>query len=123
MLAVVTGHIVGVIAAHDRAITLLPKRHHVTGQLGMLVVMVAYTATGLYLLMGGRSEPVGAGEHGVVDLGESPGAAASPRARRTDLAGHQGPVGGGPVLGQEVHAGGPDVALDHADDVAPAPAQ
>ena len=52
MLAVVTGHIIGVIAAHDRAITLLPKRHHVTGQLGMLVVMVAYTATGLYLLMG-----------------------------------------------------------------------
>ena len=53
VLAVVTGHIVGVIAAHDRAISLLPPRHHVTGQLGMLVVMVFYTATGLYLLMGG----------------------------------------------------------------------
>ena len=28
-------------------------RHHVSGQIGMLLVMVAYTATGLYLLMGG----------------------------------------------------------------------
>jgi hypothetical protein len=53
VLAVVTGHVLGVIAAHDRAIKLLPPRHHVVGQLGMLVVMVAYTATGLYLLMGG----------------------------------------------------------------------
>ena len=53
VLAVITGHVVGVIAAHDRAIKLLPPRHHVTGQLGMLVVMVFYTATGLYLLMGG----------------------------------------------------------------------
>jgi hypothetical protein len=53
VLAVVIGHVVGVIAAHDRAIRLLPPRHHVTGQVGMLVVMVAYTATGLYLLMGG----------------------------------------------------------------------
>ncbi len=53
VLAIVVGHVVGVVAAHDRAIRLLPARHHVTGQLGMLVVMVAYTATGLYLLMGG----------------------------------------------------------------------
>jgi hypothetical protein len=53
VLAVVTGHVLGVIAAHDRAIKLLPPRHHVVGQIGLLVVMVAYTATGLYLLMGG----------------------------------------------------------------------
>lgn len=53
VLAVVLGHIVGVIAAHDRAIALLPARHQVTGQIGLLLVMVAYTATGLYLLMGG----------------------------------------------------------------------
>ncbi len=52
VLAVVCGHIVGVIAAHDRALELLPKRHQVVGQLGLLVVMVAYTATGLYLLFG-----------------------------------------------------------------------
>jgi hypothetical protein len=53
VLAVVTGHIVAVTAAHDRAISLLPPRHHVTGQMGMLIVMVGYTAAGLYLLMGG----------------------------------------------------------------------
>ncbi|MCW2753334.1 MAG: hypothetical protein JWQ32_745 [Marmoricola sp.] len=52
VLAVVTGHVVGVTAAHDRALTLLPKRHQITGQLGMLVIMVCYTATGLYLLFG-----------------------------------------------------------------------
>jgi hypothetical protein len=52
VLAVVTGHIVGVVAAHDRALEVLPKRHQVVGQLGLLVVMVAYTATGLYLLFG-----------------------------------------------------------------------
>lgn len=50
--AVVTGHIVGVVAAHDRALALLPRKHQVTGQLGLLVIMVAYTATGLYLLFG-----------------------------------------------------------------------
>ena len=52
VLAVVTGHIVGVTAAHDRALEVLPKRHQVVGQLGLLVVMVAYTGTGLYLLFG-----------------------------------------------------------------------
>jgi hypothetical protein len=50
--AVVLGHIVGVVAAHDRAVAVLPKKHQVTGQLGLLVIMVAYTATGLYLLFG-----------------------------------------------------------------------
>lgn len=52
VLAVVTGHIVGVVAAHDRALEVLPKRHQVVGQLGLLVVMVGYTSTGLYLLFG-----------------------------------------------------------------------
>jgi hypothetical protein len=52
VLAVVTGHILGVVAAHDRALALLPKKHQVVGQLGLLVIMVAYTGTGLYLLFG-----------------------------------------------------------------------
>jgi hypothetical protein len=52
VIAVVLGHIVGVVAAHDRALELLPKRHQVVGQLGLLVIMVAYTASGLYLLFG-----------------------------------------------------------------------
>ena len=50
--SVVAGHVLGVVAAHDRAIKLLPKRHQLTGQLPLLVVMVFYTVTGLYLLFG-----------------------------------------------------------------------
>ena len=48
--AVVLGHVLGVVAAHDRAIALLPKRHQLTGQLSLLVAMVLFTAGGLYLL-------------------------------------------------------------------------
>jgi hypothetical protein len=50
--AVVTGHVLGVVAAHDRAVRLLPRDHQVTGQLGLLLVMVFYTVSGLYLLFG-----------------------------------------------------------------------
>lgn len=50
---VVTGHILAVIAAHDRALRLLPTGHQLTGQLTMMLVMVGYTFTGLYLLFGG----------------------------------------------------------------------
>ncbi len=52
VLAVVAGHVLGVVAAHDRAMKLLPKRHQLTGQLPLLLVMVFYTITGLYLLFG-----------------------------------------------------------------------
>jgi len=50
VLAVVAGHVVGVVAAHDRALTLLPERHRITGQLPLLVAMIAFTVGGLYLL-------------------------------------------------------------------------
>ncbi|ORA20693.1 hypothetical protein [Mycobacterium arosiense] len=50
---VVTGHIVAVVAAHDKALRLLPSGHQLTGQLTMMLVMVGYTFTGLYLLFGG----------------------------------------------------------------------
>jgi hypothetical protein len=50
VLAVVVGHIVGVVAAHDRAIHLLPTRHQLTGQLPLLAAMICFTAGGLYLL-------------------------------------------------------------------------
>jgi hypothetical protein len=50
---VVGGHIAAVFAAHDRALQVLPKGHQVTGQLAMMLVMVGYTFTGLYLLFGG----------------------------------------------------------------------
>ncbi|GAA4808287.1 hypothetical protein ACFQ0K_02800 [Nocardioides caeni] len=50
VLAVVIGHVVAAVAAHDRALTLLPERDQITGQLPLLVVMVGFTAGGLYLL-------------------------------------------------------------------------
>ncbi|MFS3128157.1 hypothetical protein ACLM5J_07105 [Nocardioides sp. Bht2] len=50
VLGVVVGHVVAVVAAHDRAVALLPKRHQLTGQLSMLLVMVAFTVGGLTLL-------------------------------------------------------------------------
>lgn len=52
VVAIVIGHVLGVIAAHDRALAVLPRRHHVTGQLALLVAMVSYTFMGLYLLFG-----------------------------------------------------------------------
>ncbi len=50
VLAVVVGHVVGVIAAHERAIKLLPKKHQLTGQLPLLAAMICFTVGGLYLL-------------------------------------------------------------------------
>jgi hypothetical protein len=50
VLAVVAGHVVGVIAAHERAIKLLPKKHQLTGQLPLLAAMICFTVGGLYLL-------------------------------------------------------------------------
>ncbi len=48
---VVGGHVAGVIAAHDRALRVLPAGYQLTGQLAMMLVMVGYTFTGLYLLV------------------------------------------------------------------------
>ena len=50
VVAVVVGHVVAVVAAHDRAVRVLPKQHQVTGQLPMLAAMIAFTVGGLYLL-------------------------------------------------------------------------
>ena len=50
VLAVALGHVVGVVAAHDRAVKLLPPRHQLTGQLPLLFAMVGFTVGGLYLL-------------------------------------------------------------------------
>ncbi len=50
VFAVVAGHVLGVIAAHERAVRVLPRRHQLTGQLPLLAVMVGFTAGGLYLL-------------------------------------------------------------------------
>ena len=50
VLAVVIGHVVGVISAHERAIKLLPENRRLSGQIPLLVAMVAFTVGGLYLL-------------------------------------------------------------------------
>ncbi|MEV6386469.1 hypothetical protein [Nocardia xishanensis] len=50
VLAVLTGHILGVAAAHDRCLRLLPPAHRLTGQLALMLTMVGFTFTGLYLL-------------------------------------------------------------------------
>jgi hypothetical protein len=47
---VLAGHILAVVAAHDRALRLLPGRAAVSGQLAMLALMLVYTVGGLLLL-------------------------------------------------------------------------
>ncbi|MFW6694114.1 hypothetical protein [Streptomyces sp. MAR4 CNX-425] len=49
--AVVTGHVLGVVAAHDRAVRLFPPARAVAGQLPLLALMVCYTVGGLTLLL------------------------------------------------------------------------
>lgn len=50
VLAIVAGHVVGVVLAHDRAVRLFPRRQAVIGQLPLLALMVTYTCGGLLLL-------------------------------------------------------------------------
>jgi hypothetical protein len=47
---VVMGHVLGVIAAHDRAVALFPRARTLAGQLPLLIVMICYTVGGLTLL-------------------------------------------------------------------------
>jgi hypothetical protein len=53
VVAVVVGHVVGVVLAHDRAVRLFPRRRAVLGQIPLLVLMVCYTVTGLLVLFAG----------------------------------------------------------------------
>jgi hypothetical protein len=50
LIAIVTGHILGIVCAHELAVRLLPAENALAGQLPMLVVMVGYTCAGLALL-------------------------------------------------------------------------
>lgn len=52
VVAIVTGHVVGVVAAHDRAVATFAPRDHQRGQYPLLTVMVAYTMGGIALLVG-----------------------------------------------------------------------
>jgi hypothetical protein len=48
--AIVVGHILGVILAHDRALALFPRRAAVIGQIPLLLVMGGYAVGALLLL-------------------------------------------------------------------------
>jgi hypothetical protein len=48
--AVLAGHLVAVVSAHDRTLRLLPPQKQLTGQVPLLVLMVGYTSGGLALL-------------------------------------------------------------------------
>lgn len=50
--AIVTGHVLGVVSAHDRAVTLFKGRAAVRGQYPLLAVMVLYTLAGVALVVG-----------------------------------------------------------------------
>lgn len=48
--AILTGHVLGVIAAHDKALVVLPRVRALIGQLPLLALMVVYTVGGIGLL-------------------------------------------------------------------------
>jgi hypothetical protein len=50
--AIVTGHVVGVVAAHDRAMAVFRGRDRIRGQYLLLSTMVLYTVSGIALLVG-----------------------------------------------------------------------
>lgn len=49
-VSIVIGHLLGVLAAHERAITVLDRRAAVVGQVPVMVVMIVYTLGGLTIL-------------------------------------------------------------------------
>lgn len=53
VLAVVVGHVLGVVSAHDRAVRLFPRAQALAGQVPLLGLMVCYTLAGLLLLFAG----------------------------------------------------------------------
>jgi hypothetical protein len=50
--SIVTGHVLGVVCAHDRAVALFKGRDRARGQIPLLVTMVFYTLSGIALLVG-----------------------------------------------------------------------
>jgi hypothetical protein len=49
--AVLVGHVVAVLAAHDRSVALLPEQRRLADQVPLVLLMVAYTMAGLFLLV------------------------------------------------------------------------
>ena len=50
LLAIVVGHVLGIVVAHEQAVRLLPSGTATRGQWPMLLVMLGYTTAGLVLL-------------------------------------------------------------------------
>jgi len=50
-LAVVVGHVAGVLVAHDRAVAVFEERDAMRSQYVMLFAMVVYSVLGLWLLL------------------------------------------------------------------------
>lgn len=50
IVAVVTGHIVGVVLAHDRAVSLFPRAQAAASQIPLLGAMLLFTGAGIWLL-------------------------------------------------------------------------
>lgn len=50
VVAIVLGHVLGVVSSHERALRLFDRRTAVVGQVPLLVLMVGYTCGGLFLL-------------------------------------------------------------------------
>jgi hypothetical protein len=50
LAAIVGGHVLGIVCAHEKAVTLLPPDRALRGQWPLLLVMVGYTCAGLVLL-------------------------------------------------------------------------
>lgn len=50
VVSIISGHVLGVVVAHERAISLFPRRAAVLGQVPLLALMVLYTVGGLSLL-------------------------------------------------------------------------
>ena len=49
--AVLVGHVVAVVVAHDRCVALLPPHRRLADQIPLVLLMVAYTMVGLFLLV------------------------------------------------------------------------
>lgn len=50
--AIALGHVAGVVIAHDKALQIFPKRHHMIAQYPLLCAMVAFTMSGISLVVG-----------------------------------------------------------------------
>jgi hypothetical protein len=50
LLAIVVGHVLGIVVAHEKAVALLPAGTAIRGQWPMLLIMLGYTSAGLVLL-------------------------------------------------------------------------